>query len=191
MKKLLVIPLMALAVLQSDFVITDCGAISSFNQLGAKIKGVGKSNAQKQQLIASSDVTVTQNNINKLNQEKLKLEKQLESVKTKITQEQMKLEQSQVNLNSANQSVSNERTAKENARVNKIKEKASVEKQKLELKSLQADYKEKLKIDYPGFGNSLTRQLKLRDFNKKANVLIKSNTNFQTIIETLKRDFSI
>ncbi len=191
MRKLLVIILMSAAILQSDFVMTDCMAVPSFSQLGAKFKGVGKSDAQKQQLIASSDVTVTQNNINKLKQEKLKLEKQLGYVNTKIMQEQGKLKQSKNDLNSASESVSNEKLAKENARINKITQKELIEQQKLELKSLQAKYKAMLEIKYPGIKNLVKRQSELKKFNNRANVLIKSGTDFQIIKETLKSEFSI
>lgn len=182
---------MSAAILQSDFVVTDCVAVPSFSQLGAKFKGVGKSDAQKQQLLANSGVETAKKNIARLNQEKLKLEKQLEAVNVKINQEQAKLAQSQVNLDSANQSVSNEQAAQENARVNKIAQKASIEQQKLELKSLQTDYKAMLEIKYPGIKNLVKRQSELKKFNNRANVLIKSGTDFQIIKETLKSEFSI
>lgn len=190
MKKLLISSLMVIACLQSNFVVTDCSAYMPKTKFGTTLAGIGKSGAQKQQIMANSDVKVTQNNIAKLEKEKRELETKLANTNLKIQQETERLGKAQANLNLADKSVSDEKIQKEKARVGNINQKLSIENQKLELKKLQLEYKTKLEIIYPRkLLDAGTRQTEMKKFNSRANSLIKSGTDFKTLVSTLRAEF--
>lgn len=190
MKKLLISPLMVIACLQLNFVVTDCSAYVPKTKFGTTLAGIGKSGAQKQQIMVNSDVSIAKNNIAKLQKEKRELETKLANTNLKIQQETEKLGKVQQNLSSANQLVSDEKIQKEKARVDNINQKLSIENQKLELKKLQLEYKTKLEIIYPRkLLDAGTRQTEMKKFNSRANSLIKSGTDFKTLVSTLRDEF--
>lgn len=190
MKKLLISPLMVIACLQLNFVVTDCSAYVPKTKFGTALAGIGKSAAQKQQIMANSDVSIAKNNIAKLEKDKRELETKLANTNFKIQQETEKLGKVQQNLSSANQLVSEEQDKKEKARVDNINQKSSIESQKLELKKLQLEYKTKLEIIYPRkLLDAGTRQTEMKKFNSRANSLIKSGTDFKTLVSTLRDEF--
>ena len=190
-KYLLPVMLISIVALQPEFVVSDCSALPSFNSLKAKVRGVGKSSAQKQQITAGGDIATAQKNIKKLNAEKTKLENELRIINAEINQQQGILTSAQSNLNSANALVEQENILKENNRINQINQKTSKENQKLELKKLQLEYKSKLEIESPGISNTFNRQKKLKEFTKSANDLLSSGTDFETIITTLKTQYGL
>lgn len=189
MKKLLISSLIVIACLQSNFVVTDCSAYVPKTKFGTTLAGIGKSGAQKQQIMANSDVSIAKNNIAKLEKEKRELETKLANTNFKIQQETEKLGKAQTNLNLADKSVSDEKIQKEKARVDNINQKSSIGNQKLELKKLQLEYKTKLEIDHPGFNNLITRNKKLNEFTRRANSLIKAGTDFETLMSNLRKEF--
>jgi len=189
-KYLLPVMLISVIAFQSEFVVSDCFALPS-NNIGAKIKSIGKSSAQKEQITASGNIATTKENIEKLDKERTKLENQLKVIDTKINQQREILASAQSSLNSANALVEQENIEKENNRINQINQKTSKEKQKLELKKLQLEYKSKLEIESPGISNTFNRQKKLKEFTKTANNLVKFGANFESIKDRLKTKYGL